>query len=81
MKEMNTTIPKDWLKKNGQKLKIAYSYAVVHKLDIKSKGDVLNILKNIDPGNANEQQAEIYSKMLQLFRDRFRKTIEKSLEK
>ena len=71
---------KDWLKKNGYKLKIAYSYAVVNKLNIKSKEDVLKILKAVDPDNANDEQAEVYSKMLQLFGDRFRKTIEKGLE-
>lgn len=73
-------IPEDWLKKNGYKLKIVYSYAVVNKLNIKSKEDVLKILEASDPENANEEQAGIYSKMLQLFGNRFRKTIEKSLE-
>lgn len=71
---------KDWLKTNGQKLKIAYSYAVVNKLDIKSKRDVLKILQATNPENANIEQAEIYSKMLQLFGGRFRKTIEKNLK-
>lgn len=70
----------DWLKKNGYKLKIVYSYAVVNKLNIKSKKDVLKALEATDPENANEDQAEVYSKMLQLFGNRFRKTIEKSLE-
>ena len=70
-----TELSKDWLKKNGNKLKIVYSYAVVHKLNIKSKEDVLKILQVTDPENANKEQTEIYSKMLQLFRDRFRKTV------
>lgn len=73
-------LSKEWLKKNGQKLKKAYSFAVENKLNIKSKDDVLIILQKVDPGNANEEQAEIYSKMLQLFKDRFRKTLEKNLE-
>lgn len=73
-------IPQDWLKKNGYKLKIIYSYAVVNKLNIKSKEDVLKALQATDPENANEEQAEIYSKMLQLFGNRFRKTIGKKLE-
>lgn len=71
---------KDWLNKNGYKLKIVYSYAVVNKLNIKSKEDVLKALQATDPKNANEDQVEIYSKMLQLFGDRLRKTIEKGLE-
>ncbi len=69
----------DWLKKNGYKLKIVYSYAVVHKLNIKSKTDVLKILKVTDPDNANEDSAKLFSKMLQLFAWRFRETIEKKL--
>lgn len=73
-------IPEDWLKKNGYKLKIVYSFAVVNKLNIKSKEDVLTALQATDPENANEEQAEIYSKMLQLFGNRFRKTIGKKLE-
>lgn len=71
---------KDWLNKNGYKLKIVYSYAVVHKLNIKSKEDVLKALQATDPENTNEEQVEIYSKMLQLFGNRLRKTIEKGLE-
>lgn len=74
-------IPQDWLKKNGYKLKIVYSYAVVNKLNIKSKEDVLLALQATDPENANEEQVEIYSKMLQLFGDRFRKRISERLEK
>jgi hypothetical protein len=73
-------ISEDWLKKNGYKLKIAYSYAVVNKLNIKSKEDVLKILKTTDPENANEEQTEIYSKMLQLFANKFRNTVEKKFE-
>jgi len=46
---------KDWLEKNGHKLKIAYSYAVVNKLNIKSKEDVLKF-KSYNPDNANEEQ-------------------------
>lgn len=73
-------LSKDWLKQNGQKLKLAYSYAVVNKLDIKSKEDVLKILKAVDPKNANPEQVQIYSKMLLLFGYMFRKTIKEGLE-
>lgn len=68
-------LSKEWLKSNGHKLKIAYSYAVVNKLDISSKEDVLKILQAIDPESANIDQAETYLKMLQLFRNRSRKTM------
>lgn len=70
---------KDWLKKNGYKLKIAYSYSIVNRLNIESKEDVLKILEVTDSEYANGEQAEIYSKMLQLFRAKFRKTAEGSL--
>ena len=53
----------DWIIKNGQKLKIAYGYVFVNKYDVKSKEDVLKILKVIDPENANEEYAELFSKM------------------
>ncbi len=72
-------IPEDWMRKNGYKLKILYSYAVVHKLNIKSETDVLEILKVTDPDNANEDSVKLFSKMLQLFAWRFRETIEKKL--
>ncbi len=71
-------IPKDWLKKNGYKLKIVYSYVIVNKLNIKSKEDILKVLRETYPENANKEQAEIYSKMLQLFGNRLRKRIEES---
>ena len=69
----------DWLKKNGEKLKVAYSYMVVHKLDIASKTDILKALEATDPENANEEQAVMYSKMLQLFRNQFRKAAKEAL--
>lgn len=74
-------VSKEWLTQNGHKLKIVYSYAVVNKLNIKSKEDVFKILKAVDPDDANEELAGIYTKMLQLFRNKFRKTIEKNLDR
>lgn len=70
----------DWIIKNGQKLKIAYGYVVVNKYNVKSKNDVIKILRIIDPENANEEHAGLFSKMLQLFGRRFRKTIEEGLK-
>lgn len=71
---------KKWLQVHGDMLKIVYSYAVAHKVDITSKTDVLKVLQAIDPENANEKEAAMYSKMLQLFRDRFRKTAREALQ-
>ena len=68
-------LSKDWIARNGQKLKEAYSFAVINKFNIKSERDVLKILKLIDPKNANEEYAKIFSKMLQLFS----KTVQKKL--
>lgn len=72
--------PNDWLKKNGHKLKAVYSFAVVNKLNIKSQEDVLKILQVLDPENANVTSAKLFTKMLQLFALRFRKTIEKKID-
>lgn len=72
-------LSKDWLKKNGYKLKNLYSYAVVNKLNIKSEKDVLEALKVVDPENANEESAKLFSKMLQLFALKFRKALEKKV--
>lgn len=74
---MDNKLTKEWLEQNSEKLKKAYSYAIVNHLDIRSKADVLQILQSIDPVNANETQVEIYMKMLQLFS----KTLQKSLKK
>ena len=73
-------LSKEWLKNNGHKLKVVYSYAVVNKLSINSKEDVLKILQSVDPENANIDQAEIYLKMLQIFKSRFRKTVGEFLD-
>lgn len=69
---------KNWLKKNGHKLEIMYSYAVVNKLKIESREDVLKILREVDPEDANEEQIGMYSKMLLLFRRRLRSQLGKS---
>ena len=69
-------LSKDWIKKNGYKLKIAYSYAVVNKYDLNSTKDVLEVLKKVDPANANEENAKIFSGMLQLFARGVRKKFE-----
>ena len=58
---------KDWLKMNGRKVMNAYSIAVANKYDINSTEDVIKILKLIDPENANENYAQEFSKMLNLF--------------
>ncbi|MBP6098526.1 MAG: hypothetical protein KA477_00915 [Candidatus Levybacteria bacterium] len=68
-------LSKEWLKKNGHKLKTIYSYAVVNKLDIKSEEDVLGILKVVDTENATKKSAKVFSKMLHLFGMKFRKTL------
>lgn len=71
---------KDWIEQNRGKLKNAYSYAVVNNLNVKSKEDVLKILKMIDPENANEEYAESFSKVLQIVGQTLKKTIEKRVD-
>lgn len=72
-------LSKEWVKKNGPKLKTIYSYAVNNKLDIKSEDTVLSILKAIDPKNATVESAKAYSKMLELFGMKFRKSLAKKI--
>lgn len=71
---------KDWIRKNTGKIKNAYSYAVVNKLNVKSKEDVLTILQAVDPENANEEYAQSFSKVLQIVGKTFRSTLEKKLD-
>lgn len=72
-------LSKDWVKKNGHKLKTIYSYAITNKLDIRSEDTVLSILKVIDPKNASQESAKAYSKMLELFGMKFRKSLAKKI--
>lgn len=60
-------LSKEWIRKNGKKIKEAYSSASARGLDVSSEADVLELLKIIDPANATEKNAEIFSKILQLF--------------
>jgi hypothetical protein len=58
---------KEWIEKNGDKIKEAYSSASARNIDISSKEEVLKLLQIIDPQNADESNAEVLSKILQLF--------------
>ena len=70
----------DWVAKNGEKVKEAYRFATLNKYDIKSENDVLEILKVIDTKNANPEYAKLLSKMLLMFRLKFRETLKKRVE-
>lgn len=65
----------EWVKKNGEKLKKAFNFAVDNKYDIRSVNDVIEVLKIVDPDNANAEHAVIFSKMLQLFSFKLKKTV------
>lgn len=69
-------LSKDWIKKNGDKIKEAYSSAKARGFDISSKAEVLKLLQIIDPLNANESSAEVFSKILQLFAEGVKKKFE-----
>lgn len=71
---------KQWLRSNSDNLKLVYSYAIEHNVNIKSVDNVLHILKIVDPDNATVEQAKIYSKMLQLFRTIFRSTLKENFD-
>lgn len=69
-------LSKEWIKKNGEKIKEAYSSASARSLDISSEADVLELLKIIDSENATEENAKILSKILQLFAHGVKKKFE-----
>lgn len=60
-------LSKEWIRENSKIIKKAYSIAAVNKYDLKSKEISIKLLKEIDPENATEENAEIFSKILQLF--------------
>ena len=60
-------LSKEWIKANGELIKEAYSSAEARDYDVSSKADVLKILHIVDPQNATEENAEVFSKILQLF--------------
>ena len=58
---------KDWIKNNGEMIKKAYSIAVRNKYNVGIVVDVLKILKEIDPRNADYEFAIKLSNVLILF--------------
>lgn len=58
---------KDWIKNNGEMIKKAYSIAVKNKYNVGLVIDVLKILKEIDPRNADYEFAIKLSNVLILF--------------
>lgn len=58
---------KDWVKNNGEMIKKAYSIAVKNKYNVSIVVDVLKILEEIDPKNANYEFAVKLSNILKLF--------------
>jgi hypothetical protein len=58
---------KDWIKNNGEMIKKAYSIAVKNKYNVGLVVDVLKILNEIDPKNADYEFAIKLSNVLILF--------------
>ena len=58
---------KDWIKNNGEMIKKAYSIAVRNKYNVGLVIDVLKILREIDPKNADYEFAVKLSNVLILF--------------
>ena len=58
---------KDWIKNNGEMIKKAYSIAVKNKYNDGLVIDVLKILREIDPKNADYEFAVKLSNVLILF--------------
>ncbi|GEM_PF-6626564 len=77
---MNKTIKPDWLSKNSKQLVRAYTIAKLKLYDVNSKETALKLLKIVDPEHATEENAELFSKMLQLFDKLAKKNLKKKLE-
>lgn len=60
-------LTQDWVKKNAEKVKLGYSLISSEKYDINSFEDVLKVLKIVDPENANEENAKVFSMILRIF--------------
>lgn len=67
MKKKNKQLSKEWIKENGEQIKEIYDLATKRNFDIRSSEMVLELLKIVDPENANEEHADLLSKVLQLF--------------
>jgi len=60
-------VSKEWISKNGKLIKNAYNVVLAGKYDITSIKDIFMVIKVVDPVNASEDNADILSKLLQLF--------------
>ena len=58
---------KDWIKNNAEMIKKAYSIAVENKYNVAAVADILKILEEINPENANKEFAVKLSGVLILF--------------
>lgn len=57
----------EWVKKNAEKVKFGHSLISSEKYDVNSLEDVLSVLKIVDPDNANEENAKVFSMILRMF--------------
>jgi len=60
---------KDPVEEHAKLILDAYSYALEHKLNIKSKTDVVTILKVVNPEHSSEENAEDLMPVLQIADD------------
>lgn len=70
----------EWIQRNSEKIKRAYDIILLEKYDVTSVDDVLKVLQEIDSRNANEENAKIFSKVLQLFATQLKKKFEPKQE-
>lgn len=52
---------KDWLVKNSEKVKRAYTLIIENKYNIESEFDVLKVINIVDPESATKEGIELYS--------------------
>lgn len=70
-------LSKEWMQQNDVKIKQGYGISLAQNYDINSRDDVLKLLQIVDPENASEENAEIFSKILLLFEHQLGKALRK----
>jgi len=69
-------LTKEWIRENAELIKDGYTLSMGNKYDITSEEDVLKLLRNLDPENATEVNAKVFSAALKLFSSQVKEKFE-----
>lgn len=73
-------LSKEWIVENGEMIKEGYSSAMARGYDIGSVKDVLEVIRIVDPENATEENARIFSEILKLAAHELKEGIKRRYE-